>query len=101
MVGKTASCFDLVHIHAQRTKHGARRWGQHEYAQAAIGALRAQGKITPGMSEARLVRLVQKQLLADPIYRALHPKVASRNTILRAAAEQGILKSDFILWRQA
>jgi hypothetical protein len=64
----------IIHIRAGRTKHGPGRdrWGQSEYAQAAIGILYPDG-ISPSLFSERgfkteLVQKVRAQLRRDPYY---------------------------------
>jgi hypothetical protein len=82
---------NAILIAARRTKHGPGRryWGQHEYAQAAIGVLYPDG-LPPSIAstralKAKLVRDVRKQLDKDPVYRRRGFKPVSRNTVLHAA----------------
>jgi hypothetical protein len=85
LVGETSSCFDLVHIRGRHIKHGGR--GPHEWVQAAIGVLRAQGRFPPDLGKKWVVIRVRAQLRKDPAYRESGRKI-SRYTILSAWAEQ-------------
>src|SRR5262245_50030288 len=84
---------DLIHIRARQTKHGARRWGPHELAQAAAGLLRQRGELPPDITGAELVKRVRRELRKNRAYRRRYVeknKKMPRNVILDAAATQGI-----------
>jgi hypothetical protein len=88
---KTAAKANTILIRAGQTKHGPGRskWGQHEYAMAAIGVLYPDG-LPPSAASIRgfksmLVRAVQRQLNKDSVYRKRGFTPVSRNTVLHAA----------------
>ena len=88
---------DVIHIKSRGTKHGRGRRGDrlHEWAQAAVGGLRDRGELPQGTSKSRMVQRVLRELRKNPSYRELERrrgKAISRNTILSAAVEQGVLK---------
>jgi hypothetical protein len=96
--GKGGVQVNAIHIRAGATKHGAgrRQWGPHEWSQAALGVLRDRGKLPPGISKSDLVRRVHKQLDNDPVYCELSWEPITRNTILAAAVEQGVIPPDLV-----
>jgi hypothetical protein len=70
-------------IRAGKSPYGPRqRWGQIEYAQAAICALHP--NIPKNFNISALTRAVRDQLNKDPEYRAIGFRPLSRQTVTRA-----------------
>jgi hypothetical protein len=72
-------------IKATDTRYGPhQRWGQREYAQAAIVALFPGGEVPRNVSPSVLTRRVKHHLALDAEYRAAGFKQISRQTVIRA-----------------
>jgi hypothetical protein len=73
-------------IRASKSPYGARpRWGQVQYAQAAICAIYPHG-LPKNFNASQLARDVRERLAKDPEYRAVGFPQLSRQTVLRAVA---------------
>jgi hypothetical protein len=69
-------------IHPGKTKHGPRKWGRLEYAQAAIAALFP--AVPKNVNHSKLARDVNDWLAHDTEYRATGIGKLSRMTVVRA-----------------
>jgi hypothetical protein len=69
-------------VRAGKTKHGPRKWGRLEYAQAAIAALFP--AVPKNVNHSKLARDVNDWLAHDTEYRATGIGKLSRMTVVRA-----------------
>jgi hypothetical protein len=107
LVGKGSLRAGLIHIESRRHRTpkgiGARKKGTHEWAQAALGHLHAEGKLRPTITGPEMVQLANNRLELDPEYvawRATKNWGSGEKVPIDAKTIYSAAKTQGIVWRK-